>query len=307
MITRFFKQSKPIVYVILGFLLSLFYVVKVIQLDIIALEWLDIILIVSKLLSLLICFSVFSWALKYFELQKYHSYGALFFVLFSSFFMPEILQTHLIFGLLFLEFGLVRLLAVVKTANPTLNIFEATLLIVISGLLYEPFMYLILLILVGVLIFLSPQWRFFVAPILAISAVVVLVQMYHLVWFDKVVYFDFFMPKPKLSFNFNFSNYTVLKALVWLPSELICIYEIIRVKQKKALYFKEMATFFLSFLGFSLIAFGLTNTTLSELWALSLWPLSIYIADFFSNLKSRLWREVMFWSFVVLAFANVFS
>ena len=306
MIAGFFKQSNPIVYITLGFLLSLLYLVELLQLNVISQDWLSIILIILKYLSLLTCFFAFSWALKYFQIQKYHSFAALFFVLFSSFIMPEIVETHLIFGLLLLEFGLVRLLFVVKKTIPTLYIFEATLLIVLSGLIYQPFMYLLLLIFAGTLIFLSPQWKLFTSPVLAISAVVVLVQMYHLIWFDTIVYIDFFLSQPKFSFDFSFDSNTVFLASIWGISMLLSVYEILKVKQKRALFYKEMASFFLSFLGLSLIAFGFTNATASELWVLSLWPLSIYIAEFFTKIKSLLWSEIMFWSFVGLAIAFAF-
>ncbi len=309
MIANFFKQSKPIVFVVLGFYLSLLYLLGIISFNALSLDWINLVLILSKYLGLMLSFIAFSWTLKHFEIQKQHNYGALIFVMLSSFLMPLIIKTNFVFGLLILSFGLIRLINVIKSPQPVLNIFEATFFIVLSSLIYQPFIYFLLLVLSGTVIFLSPQWRFFTAPILAISAVVVFVEMYHLIWYNEVVYLDFFISKWTNYFDFSFDYITVLMISIWCLAVLISVIQIINVKQKRALFHNEMATFFLTFIGLSIIAYGLTNASSAELWLLSLWPVSIYLGDYLSNIKSHLWREVFFWSFVSISivYAIIFS
>ena len=301
MIARFFKQSKPIVYIILIMVLTAFYLAELMGTSIQLMDRETIAMIVLKYLSLLGCFLIFDRCIKAFEIQRNHSFGGLCFVLFSSFFLLNIFDNFMIFGLLFFSIAMMRLLNILKTINPTLSLFEATFLMFLSGLFYEPFMYLLLLIFAATLIFLSPQWRFFVAPILAISAVVVLVQMYYLIVFDTIVYLDFFISEWSFNFNFNPEIKSLYMISFWVILSILCVYQIIKVKQKRSLYHKDMASFFLVFLGLSPIVYWLTNTSLSGLWLLSIWPLSIYIADFLNRLKIRFWLEVVFWSIVGFA------
>ena len=305
MIAGFFKQSKPIVYVILGLTLTLLFILELIEDFSPAMNWLNILIIFLKYFSLIGCFILFDYSLKYFEIQKKHSYGAFFFVLFSSFAMPEIIDSFIIIGFLIFSFGLMRLLFLTKIENPILYIFESVFLMLLSSLFYQPFLFFTILVLVATIIFRTLQWRFIVAPILSISASIIIIQLYQLIKFDKVVGLYFFMPELNFNIHLYYSQANFYLFIIWLLSTLLCIYQILRIKKKRSLYHKQISSFFLYFLFLLFISFWLINITSAGLFILSLWPLSIYLGDFLSRLKSRLWSEFVLWGFLIIAFLNI--
>jgi hypothetical protein len=86
----------------------------------------------------------------------------------------------------------------------------------------------------------------------------------------------------------------------WLVGGVFFIYQIIRVKQIRSLYHRQMATFFSVLLGIAILSFYFESSTISGLWLLSLWPFCIYLGDFISRMKKKLWFQISFWLFVLI-------
>ena len=302
MIANFFKQSKPILHVLLVVVLSTYFILEIFKSAIIQASELNVLLMtVLKYIFLLISYLFFNYVVSYFEIEKYHAYGALVFVLLSSILMPNIFNTLIIFGFVILSIGIWRLLNILKSNNPISCIFDATFLIILSSLFYQPFVYLLLLILVASLVFLPPKLSYFISPILSICAFVIIVQMYNIFRFDEQVGFDFFLPDFNLNVYHYYEKLYDWTLFIWFALSILCAYQIIQVRRKRALYHKEMASFFLSFLGLSFLLFMFSEVSIAELWMLSLWPLSIYLGDFLSRIVSKLKLELFFWAFIVLS------
>lgn len=305
MIAGFFKQSKPIVHIFMGFVLGVYFFIEVFKNTAINYDGSFLVLTLVKYIFLLIAYIFFNYLTSYFEIVKYHSFSSVIFVLLSSLLMPEIVDSLMIFGFVILGLGFWRLLHIVKSENPISCIFDSTFLIILASLFYQPFVFLLLLILIATIIFLPPRWKYFFAPIFSVSAFVILVQMYSLFRYDKVVGFRFFRPEFGFNADFYLDKVTDIMLLVWLVPATLCIYQIIQVKRKRALYHKEIATFFLVFLVLSFIIYMLSGKSITELWVLSLWPLSIYLGDYLSRILSKLKLELLFWTFVI--FSIVFT
>lgn len=302
MIASFFKQSKPIVHVLLVVILSAYFIVEIFKSEIIQASELNILLIiVLKYIFLLISYLFFNYVVSYFEIEKHHAYAALVFVLLYSILLTNIFNTLIIFGFVILSIAIWRLLNILKSKNPISCIFDATFLILLSSLFYQPFVYLLLLILVASLVFLPPKSPYFISPLLSISAFVIIVQMYNIYRFDEHVGFDFFLPEFNLNLNFFYDKFYDGMLLIWFALSILCVYQIIQVRRKRALYHREVAIFFLSFLGLSFLIFMFTEVSIAELWMMSLWPLSIYLGDFQSRIMSRLKLELFFWAFMALS------
>ena len=304
MIAGFFKQSKPIVYLILGIFLTALYVLEIFGFLNSLSAWYDFWVILLKYFLLLSCFILFNYFIRHYEIQKGNSYAAFLFVVFSSFYMSEILESNIIFSFILLTLGLIRLLNIVNTEEKTLSIFEATFLIFFASLFYEPIIYFLGLIFVASLLFIKPYWRHYISPILAISAVVILVQMFYLISENQVVGVFYFLPPLSLNVpDFN-STFSIYSFVIWILVMLLSIYQIFKVKQLRALYHKQMASFFLSMVLISVVSVWLSESDLLNLWWLSSWPLGIYIAKFLSRLQAKKKREVMFWGFISLTILN---
>lgn len=300
MIADFFKQSRPIVFLILGILLSLlFYTHVTLNLDTVT-NWKGIGLVIFYYLILIVSFVLFELSIKQYEIQKEHSMVSLFFVLLISIIIPDIFEAYELFSFLLLSLGMLRILAFIEGVEKNLSLFEAVVLITSASLLYQPVILCLILILAASLLFSSPKWRYFVIPIFGVSTVVIFVQVFFLIQYNSVADLHFFIPKIENSLERYYSKLNPYLGVFWLISSLVCIYQIIRVKQVRSLYHRRMATFFLVFLGVAFLSFGFESSTLSGLWFLSLWPFCIYLGDFISRLKKRLWLQIFFWSYLTI-------
>lgn len=300
MVANFFKQSKPIVFLFLGIVLSLLFYTKVIlNQDLIA-DGKQLAIILLNHVFLILIFILFELSIKQYEIQKGHSLVSLFFVLFSSIIVPDINFNYELLSFFILSLGIIRLLAITESVEKNLRIFEAVMLISIASLLYKPFILCLILVLAASLLFCRPQWRYFVIPFFSISTVVIFVQSYYLFRYDSVAELNFFIPKIEYSIEVYYSKLNPILTVFWLISSLVCVYQIFTVKRIRSLYHRNMANFFLIFLVLATLSVGFKSSTISGLWLMSIWPLCIYLGDFISRIKKRLWLQIAFWSFVTV-------
>jgi len=299
MIANFFKQSKPIVFLILGIILSLLFYLKIILSNKFSVNGENIPVILLNHIVLVLSFVLFELSIKHYEIQKGHSLMSLFFVLFTSFIVPGIGFSYELSGFLILSLGIIRLLSITKNIDTNLRFYEAVLLITIASLFYKPFILCLVLVLVASLLFSTPKWRYFIIPFLSISTVVIFVESYYLIIYDSVVGLHGFIPKIEYSIEEYYSKLNPILTIFWLISSLICLYQIFSVKRIRSLYHRNMASFFLIFLILALLSMGFESSTLSGLWLMSIWPLCIYLGDFISRIKKQLWLQIGFWFFVI--------
>ena len=300
MIVNFFKQSKPIVFVVLIVLLSLIFFVEAFQVITFELNWVSAGILTTKYILLVFCYIMFDYALKQFEIQKGHSFGSLFFVLLSSFIMPEILNSFMVFGYVLFFIGLLRLLNLVNSEQPTMTIFEAVFFFFFASLFYQPFLFVLILVLIATLVFINPHWRYFLVPLLAISSVIVLLEMFNIFWYNEPLKLDFFWPQWEFKIYDFSSNSQLFSFLIWVLSTLIFVYQAFKVLQKRALYHQKMATCFLYLALLAFLSSWFSISSLEALWMMSIIPISIYLGDYVSRLKKKRLSEIMLWIFVML-------
>jgi hypothetical protein len=299
MIADFFKQSKPIVFLVLGIILSLlFYTNAFFSQDVFS-GLPEFALTILNHVILILSFILFKLSIKRYEIQKGHSLVSLFFVLFICLNIPEITINTELYCFLVLSLSVVRILQFIEKPENSLYIFDAVMLMTVASLLYKPALLCLILILAAILLFSSPRWNYFVVPILGVSTVIIFVQVFFLVKYDVAAQPNFFIPELEFSTDIYYTKFNSLLFPFWLFSGIVCIYQIFSVRQVRSLYHRKMASFFLVFLVIAFLSMGFKSSTLSGLWMLSLWPLCIYLGDFLSRLRKRLWLQVYLWSFII--------
>jgi hypothetical protein len=299
MIADFFKQSKPIVFLFLGILLSLLYYTYFIVNKDLTLSLQQTGLIILNHFILVVTFILFELSIKHYEIQKGHSLASLFFVLFVGLIIPDITSYHELLSFLILSLGTIRIFASIEAEEKNLYIYEAVLLIAIASLFYKPAILYLILVLAAILLFSRSNWRYFVIPVFSISTLIIFVEFYFLLRYDTVARLDFFIPKIEYSLEVYRLRLNPTLITFWIVSCLVCIYQIYSVKRIRSLYHKKMATFFLIFLLLSVLSIGFKSSTLSGLWLMSIWPLCIYLGDFISRIKKRMWLYVWFLGFIL--------
>ncbi len=292
MIADFFKQSKPIVFIVLFSSLSLCFFLEVDQ-NITAPPNLKSIGIYAlKYMSLMGIFLIFISVLRQFEVQKRHSLGSLYFTLFSCFCMPFLIEGNLLFAMLFTSIAIYNCYKIIASGTINLVLFEAVVFFFIASLLEPTFVYLLFMVTVSSFLFTTPKWRLIIIPVYAIAAVVLWIQIYGLLTNNSVYGYAFFFQKWTFDFATLHSGKAIALLIFWGLAFVLFIYQVIKVKEKRAIFHRNNASFFSLF---AVIAVGtqvLTIPSLEKLWVLSIWPFAIYIADFVWQIRKRLWAEI---------------
>lgn len=301
MIAIFFKQSKPIVFLFLGIFFSLCYIIGLLLSPEISFSYSFIGFIVLKFVLLIATFFLFEIRIKNFEIQTGHSYVILFYVLLVCMLFLDIYYNSEVYAFVLLSFGISRLLNLSNGLEVKNSIFESVFLISLASFFYKPAIVFLVLLLVATLLFTKSKWRYFVIPILSVSCIVVLTQVYFLYHFEKPAGFAFFFPSLRKDLNFNTDDISIYMIVFYIISSLIFLYQIYSVKQVRSLYHRQMASLFLAFFLLALSTLIFEDASISNLWLMSLWPFCIYLGDFISRIKKNLWLKIVFWGFVVLS------
>jgi hypothetical protein len=307
MLADFFKQSKPIVFLVLGSLLSICFLFELRQVDDLSFNIETLGIYTLKFVALFGVFLVFNAVLKQFEVQKRHSLGNLYVTLFLCLCMPFLLKHQVVFALFFLSIGIYQSYHLLATNN-TLTMYQMVLFFFVASLFEQSFIYLTLMASVASVLFVTPHWRLYVMPFFSISTVVILVQAYALYRFNSPLGLDFFFQKWTFDFNILNTNTEILYLVFWGIVFLFFIFQFVKVIQKRAIFHKNNAKYFLNFLLLALASQILTIPRIETLWVLSIWPFSIYIADFIWQIKSKFWKEISLWlSLMIIGVIIVFG
>lgn len=295
MIADFFKQSKPIVFIVLFTGLSLSFFLELKQLIPASPDLNSMVVYGLKYVSLIAVFLIFISVLKTFEVQKRHSLGSFYFTLFSVFSMPFLIEGNTLFAMLFLSLGIYNAYKLMASSKLNLVLFQMVVFFFIAGLLEPTFVYLLFMVLVATFLFTTPNWRLFIIPVYAIATVVLWCQVYKLMVDDSIYGYGFFFQLWSFDFNAFMSKNTLLLFALWGIVFLLFIYQFIKVKEKRAIFHRNNAKYFIFFLLIGTVSQLLTTPSLEKLWVLSIWPFAIYIADFVWRIRKKLWAEVSVW------------
>ncbi len=301
MIANFFKQSKPIVFIILGFVLSACYFIEIGINQQVGLSFESLGIIILKYLVLISTFILFEVKIKYFQIQTGHSYVILFFVLLTSFLLQDIRHNSEVFAFGFLSLATTRLLNLSTAWNVKNSIFESVALIVVASFFYRPVLVFLVLVFVFTVIFTKSRWRYYVIPVFGVATVVILTQVFYIQYYDEVAHLQDLLPSFRKDFSLLENEVSVYMAVFWATAVLVFFYQIYSVKQVRSLYHRQMASVFLTFLFLAIATMLFEGSTISGLWLLSLWPFCIYLGDFVSRIKRKLWLQIAFWLFVVIS------
>ena len=292
MIADFFKQSKPIVFIVLFSSLSACFFLELNKIIPETPDFKIIGMYTLKYMSLLAIFLIFISVLKQFEVQKRHSLGSLYFTLFASFCMPFLIEGKLLFALLFVSVGIYNSYKLIYSNKINLVLFQLVLFFFVASLLEPTFVYLLFMVTVTTFLFTTPKWRLFIIPVYAIATVVLWCQVYGLITSNSIYEYAFFF--QKWTFDFDFLNTTNAIALFvfWGIVFLLFIYQFLKVKEKRAIFHRNNARYFIFFVVIAVLSQVLTTPSLEKLWVLSIWPFAIYIADFVWRIQKRIWAEI---------------
>lgn len=303
MIVDFFKQSKPVVHVVLGIVLTVSFGFQLSLTPIQPVDFITVGMTILKYIALIGIYYVFDVILKYYEVQKRHSLGNLFFTLFTCLCMPFLITGTTLFALLFVSIGIFQCYQFFRSEQKNLVMFQIVLFLFIASLFESNFIYLLLLAFATSILFSNQEWRFYVVPIFSISTVIILVQAYALYVYNAPFSLDFFFQTWNFNDDLVFNTIQIRLLVFWILAFILFVYQIIKVNQKRAIFHKNNSKLFFVFTTIGVITLFFTTSTVEHLWVLSIWPFAIYIADFIWTIESKFWKETSAW----LSFAVILS
>ncbi len=295
MIVDFFKQSKPVVYIVLGIVLTLYFGFELSLTLELPVDFITVGLSVLKYFSFAGTLYIFDLTLKQYEVQKRHCLGNLFFALFISLCMPFLIEGNTLFALLFVSLAIYQCYKFLNSGQKNLVMFQVVLFLFIASLFEPNFIYLLFIAFGASILFSNLEWRLYLVPIFSISTVVVLVQVFALYMYNKPFGVDFFFQTPSFNFDLLTANLQIWQLVFWLLVFILFVYQIINVNQKRAIFHKNNAKYFFLFIIIGIVTQLLTTPTIENLWVLSTWPFAIYIADFIWRIRSKFWAELVTW------------
>ncbi|WP_306351291.1 DUF6427 family protein [Flavobacterium sp. '19STA2R22 D10 B1'] len=202
MITSVFSKSRPINYILVTILLVLAFLLCQLNTS----EWIhSFAKVVDKILLLcvLVC-SVFvsNFITKKNGLSKDNSYSFLLFFAFLILFPTIFVNTNIIISNFFVLLALRRLISLQSLVTPKEKIFDASFWICMAALFHFWSILFILLVFISIIFHVSRDYRNWIIPFIAFSAVVIIYVLADLV-FDKTLIFNL-LDKVGVEFNFQY-------------------------------------------------------------------------------------------------------
>ena len=292
MIAYFFKQSKPIVFIVLIAVLSLSFFLEIANQGLGTYHLNTLLSWGLKYFALIGIFLIFISVLKQFEVQKRHGLGYFYFTLFSCLSMPFLINGSTLYALLLVSLAIYNSYKLIHTSQTHLTLFQLTIYFYVASFFVPGVAYMLLMVLVATLLFTSPQWRMFIVPIYAIATVILWIQAFKLLTTNTVYGPAFFFPKWTFNFNILSSTTEIAYLIFWVLILLVFVYQFVKVREKRAIFHRNNARYFICFLLIAIASLVLTVPSVEILWVLSIWPFAIYIADFVWRIRKKLWTEL---------------
>lgn len=300
MISSFFGKTKPINYIVLGVFLSLLYFTKVFF----RLDWQKIndILPFELLMFTALLFAVFitNQIVRKEKATESNSYTMVFFVLLVTSFSDYLGYQNIIFANFFLLLAFWRVLSIKSVKNVKHKIFDASLLISIASLFYDWSLAFMLLVFYVIGVYDRKTFKNWLVPILGMATIFILTFTMlkvkgSLNFFEEHYQFSLGLFTDKSFFqvlDFKILTYLILNVLI----SIVVFVRLRNVSGGKLLLLRIV--FFTFFLATVLILF---NPVDDSPVLITFFPASIFLTNYFEEIKKKNLREVVLIGCLVLA------
>lgn len=300
MIASIFSKTRPINYLLIGFLIVICFFSLIICEDKFYFDWPNV-LNQSLFLFLIIASTVLVnfISLKN-DLTKNNTYAALLFFIFLMFFPSIFENKNILISNFLLLLALRRLISLKSMLNTKEKIFDASFWIFLSALFHFWSIFYIVLVFISIILDVSRDFKNWLIPFIALFTVVILFFLFNDI-LDNSLY-ERLINKTYVGFNFSyFENvYQNLALAIFTSVSLLLFVSFIMGMNKKMLNmqtsYKKILFSFVLGVGIFILSANKNNGYL----AFSLAPLAIIGANFLEDLKTNWVKETMLYIFFFL-------
>ncbi|WP_264560061.1 DUF6427 family protein [Flavobacterium sp. N2270] len=300
MIASVFSKTRPINYLLIGFLIVICFFSLIISENKLYFDWPNV-LNQSLFLFLIIASTVLVnfISLKN-NLTKNNTYAALLFFIFMMFFPAIFENKNILISNFLLLLALRRLISLKSMLNTKEKIFDASFWIFLSALFHFWSIFYIILVFISIILDVSRDFKNWLIPFIALFTVAILFFLFNDV-LDNSLY-ERLINKTYVGFNFSyFENvYQNLALAIFTSVSLLLFVSFIMGMNQKMLnmqtsYKKVLFSFVLG-VGIFILSANKNNGYL----AFSLAPLAIIGANFLEDLKTNWVKETTLYIFFFL-------
>ncbi|MGO1728901.1 MAG: DUF6427 family protein [Flavobacteriaceae bacterium] len=304
MLTRFFKQSKPIPLFLTLILLVAYYFFHHISQD--SFSKMSSLKLVSNLGLIAFIILFIRFIIQKNNFQKTTNYSIFCFFIFLIIFPETLTNINMSLGLLFNLFAFRRMLSMHSNIDLKKKIFDVGFWCFFATLYWPPSLLLLVIAIVAVLFYASDNFRFYILPFLGFTSALILHYTYSVLRSKPINYLD---KLPVFTWNPDL-NYTLpdqLKLYFLIAISLFLLIYLPKIYQGLKLNMQRSLSLFLII--YTLYAFALifnVNDDFSQMLFL-ITPLAIVSGNFLQlNQLKLLWKELFLWALIAVAIAFYF-
>lgn len=302
MLTRFFKQSKPIpLFLTLAFLVAYYFSYHFFVDSFRQENWVELTLNLA-VIAFIILFMRF--IIKKNSFQKSTNYSIFCFFIFITIFPETLTNINMSLGLLFNLFAFRRMLSMRSNINLKKKIFDAGFWCFFASLFWPPSLLLMVIAIIAVLFYASDNFRFYILPFLGFGAALILHYTYHsLSSISPIDYFDL-LPKFSLELGFNYSFLEKIRIYFFTIHSLFLLLFLPKIYYGLKLNMQRSLSLFiiLFVLNACALLFNIDESFSQALFIIL--PVAIISGNFLEvNQLKNLWKEIYLWTLIAVAIA----
>ncbi len=302
MLTSFFSKSKPVNYLIVGMLMTVFFVIHHIFTAKTIFTFTEIAFQVSMLLLYLISMLLVDFVARKNDLTKNNTYKIFLFAIFTFLLPITFLETEILIANFFILLALRRILSLKSHKETQKKIFDASLWISVASCFYFWSILFIGLLFVAILFIAGSDFRNYLIPFVGMATVIILTNSYTLLVQDA-----FYTPLDWVgTFGFDFTPYNTIN--LWIPISILLTILVWVIAHhfidlaKKSKKYKNTANLILVALGTAvLIALVTPSKNGAELLFMAM-PFSVLTANYIEMPKEKVFKEIVLWFLVLTPF-----
>lgn len=300
MIASVFSKTKPINYVIIGFLIVLSFVLYVVNQDDFVFNGVTLFKKAFYLGIILTSVILVNFISLKNNLSHNNNYAALLFFIFLLFFPEILLNKNILISNLFLLLALRRLISLKSMKSVPEKIFDASFWIFLAALFHFWSIFYIILVFISIILHVSKDFRNWIIPVIALFSVTIIFFIFN-TFYDKEL-MTILLNKTYISFDFlYFKNiYQNIAFGLFIPiATWFFFYHLLTIHHKllnlQSSYKKVLFSFILG-LGIFILSANKNNSYL----AFSLAPLAIIGGNYIEDLQIKWMKEAIVYALFFL-------
>ncbi len=300
MIASVFSKTRPINYLIIGFLILISFFSLIISENKFFFDWSNVLNQTIFLFLIIASTVLVNFISLKNSLTKDNTYAAFLFFIFMLFFPSIFENKNILISNFLLLLALRRLISLKSMLNTKEKIFDASFWIFLSALFHFWSIFYIILVFISIILDVSRDFKNWLIPFIALFTVTILFFLFNEI-LDNSLY-ERLINKTYVGFNFSyFENvYQNLALAIFTSVSLLLFVSFIMGMNKKMLNmqtsYKKILFSFLLGVGIFILSANKNNGYL----AFSLAPLAIIGANFLEDLKTNWVKETTLYIFFFL-------